>query len=907
MRGAGDIGKLKNNIILQEEHMGKNLAKTYNPHDFEDRIYETWEKEGAFRGHIDENRKPFTIVMPPPNITGQLHMGHALDQTLQDVLIRYKRMKGYAALWVPGSDHASIATEVKVVERLRKEEGLTKEDLGREEFLKRVWQWKEEFGGKITRQCRKLGDSCDWERERFTMDEGCSRAVKEFFVQLYEKGLIYKGNRLINWCPVCGTSLSDAEVEHEDKNGKYWYFRYPAADGGEGLVVATSRPETMFADVALAVHPDDERYKDMIGKKVLIPLVGREIPVIADEHPDPEKGTGVVKITPAADPNDFEVGQRHGLDMPSCMDLEAKMNSLAGKYEGMDRYECRKAWVKDLDEAGYLVKTEDVVIPVGTCYRCHTPVEPMLSDQWFVAMEKLAEPAIEAARSGELKHVPERFEKIYLHWLENIRDWCISRQLWWGHRIPAYYCQECGELMVSREDVTVCTKCGSTDIKQDEDVLDTWFSSALWPFSTLGWPDKTPDLEYFYPTDVLVTGYDIIFFWVVRMVFSALAMTDEIPFEHVYVHGLVRDEQGRKMSKSLGNGIDPLEVIDEMGADALRFMLISGITPGNDTRYIPKKLEAARNFANKLWNASRFVIMNLQDEEGNFLPSRADEKFWQDEDRWMISRVNDTAKYVEEVMDKFDLSMAAQRVYDCIWNEYCDWYIEILKGRLYGDDEDDKQTARYVLVRVLKDLLKMLHPFMPFITEEIWSHLPEDEQKFIMLSDFPEYDEKLEFAEEVAELETSMEIIKAIRNIRAEADASPGKALTAVIVSEGEALERIRKGERYIKKMANITDILLTEDKGQVPAEVMSAVVTGAEINIPLDELVDFRAEFERLSKEKKKLEGEVARGEKMLSNPGFVNKAPEKKIAEEKEKLANYREMLAKVIERLEMVEKKI
>ena len=886
--------------------MEKNLAKTYSPRDFEDRIYSQWEKEGAFRAEVDENKKPFTIVMPPPNITGQLHMGHALDQTLQDVLIRYKRMKGYSALWVPGSDHASIATEVKVVERLRKEEGLEKHDLGRDEFLKRVWDWKEEFGGKITQQCRKLGDSCDWERERFTMDEGCSKAVREFFVRLYEKGLIYKGNRLINWCPVCGTSLSDAEVEHEDKNGKYWYFRYPAADGGEGIVVATSRPETMFADVAIAVNPEDERYKDIIGKNVIVPLVGREIPVIADEHPDPEKGTGAVKITPAADPNDFEVGQRHNLDMPACMDFEAKMNSMAGKYEGMDRYECRKAWVADLEEAGYLVKTEDIVIPVGTCYRCHTAVEPMLSDQWFVAMEEMAKPAIEAAKSGKLVHVPERFEKIYLHWLENIRDWCISRQLWWGHRIPAFYCDDCGEISVSREDITKCSKCGSENIRQDEDVLDTWFSSALWPFSVMGWPEKTPEYDYFYPTDVLVTGYDIIFFWVVRMVFSALEMTDEVPFKHVYVHGLVRDEQGRKMSKSLGNGIDPLEVIEEMGADALRFMLISGITPGNDTRYIPKKLEASRNFANKLWNASRFVIMNLQDEEGNFLPMNEDAAKWQDEDKWMISRVNEAAKYVEETMDKFDLSLAAQKVYDTIWNEYCDWYIEIVKGRLYGDDEEDKQVARYVLVRTLKDMLKMLHPFMPFITEEIWSYLPETEG-FIMVDSFPEYDEKLAFEKEVAVLETAMEAIKAIRNIRVEAEAAPSKVLSAVIVSEGEALEQISLAERYIKKMANISDVVFTSNKEDVPAEVMSAVIGGSEINIPLDELVDFKAEFERLSKEKKKLEGEVARGEKMLSNPGFVNKAPEAKINQEKEKLANYKEMLEKVIERLEMVEKKI
>ena len=897
--------------------MEKNLAKTYDPKDFEDRIYEMWESNGAFHAEVDPDKKPFTIVMPPPNITGQLHMGHALDQTLQDVLTRFKRLQGYSALWLPGSDHASIATEVKVVDRIRKEEGLEKEDLGREEFLKRAWDWKKEFGGKITRQCRKLGDSCDWSRERFTMDEGCNKAVNHFFMKLYRKGLIYKGNRLINWCPECGTSLSDAEVEHEDKNGMYWYFRYPAADGGEGVVVATSRPETMFGDVAIAVHPDDERYKDLVGKNVILPLIGREIPVIADPYPDPEKGTGAVKITPAHDPNDFEVGQRHDLESLSCIDFDARMNGLAGKYEGMDRYECRKAWVKDLDEAGYLIKTEEKVIPVGECYRCHTVVEPMLSDQWFVKMEELAKPAIEAAKSGALTHVPERFEKTYLHWLEEIRDWCISRQLWWGHRIPAYYCQDCGELMVEETAPHKCSKCGSTSIKQDEDVLDTWFSSALWPFSTLGWPEETEDLKYFYPTDVLVTGYDIIFFWVVRMVFSALETTGEVPFHHVYVHGLVRDAQGRKMSKSLGNGIDPLEIIDQYGADALRFMLTTGITPGNDMRFKTDKLESARNFANKLWNASRFVIMNLQDEDGNFRQmaelTDLDKAALQDEDKWIISRVNDATKYITETMEKYDLALAGQRAYDLIWNEFCDWYIEIVKGRLYGDDEEDKKIARAVLVKVLKDMLRLLHPFMPYITEEIWTYLPKGEadadnpKGFLIKEHWPVYSEDLCFPQEAEKLEMAMNIIKSIRNIRAEADAAPSKALRAVILC-GEGRENVVKaGERYIKKLANITEISFIASKADVPEEVMSAVVPGAEIFIPLDDIIDYEAELDRLQKEKKKLEGEVKRVKGKLSNEGFVSKAPQKVVEEEKAKQVKYEEMLAKVCDRLAIVEKKV
>jgi valyl-tRNA synthetase len=894
--------------------MEKNLAKTYSPKEFEERIYENWEKKGAFRAERDPKKKPYTIAMPPPNITGQLHMGHALDQTLQDVLIRWRRMQGFSALWIPGSDHASIATEVKVVDKIREEEGLTKEDLGRDEFLKRAWQWKELYGGKITEQVRKLGNSCDWSRERFTMDEGCNRAVIDMFVKLYNKGLIYRGNRLINWCPECGTSLSDAEVEHEDKNGKYWYFRYPAKDGGEGIVVATSRPETMFGDVAIAVHPEDERYKDMIGKTVILPLVGKEIPIIADEYPDPEKGTGAVKITPAHDPNDFEVGERHQLERPSCIDPDAKMNALAGKYEGMDRFECRKKWSAELEEAGFLVKTEEKVIPSGECYRCSTVIESMLSDQWFVAMEELAKPAIEAAKSGQLVHVPDRFEKTYFHWLENIRDWCISRQLWWGHRIPAYYCDECGELMVQTEAPAVCSKCGSKKIRQDEDVLDTWFSSGLWPFSTLGWPEETEDYKYFYPTNVLVTGYDIIFFWVVRMVFSAIEMTGELPFKHVYVHGLVRDAEGRKMSKSLGNGIDPLEIIDQFGADALRFMLTTGISPGNDMRFKTDKLESSRNFANKLWNASRFVIMNLQDEEGNFLetPETLEHLELREEDKWILSRVNSAVSYVTDNLEKFELSLAGQRVYEVIWNEFCDWYIELVKNRLYQGDDEEKRVVRAVLVHTLKDMLKLLHPFMPYITEEIYSYLPkgtpeaDNPDDFLMKGAWPLYDDALEYPEEVKTIEIAMEAIKSIRNIRAEAEAAPGRKLRAVILAEGEGAAAMESCRRYIMNLANITEILLTSDKKETPDEAMSAIITGAEIFIPLDDLLDYKAEFERLSREKKKLEDEVARLEKKLSNEGFVAKAPPQIIAEEREKAAGYQDKLEKIQERLDLVARK-
>lgn len=889
----------------------KNLSKTYDPKAFEDRIYEMWEETGSFNADVDRDKKPFTIVMPPPNITGQLHMGHALDQTLQDILIRYKRMEGYSALWVPGSDHASIATEVKVANKLKEETGKDKKEFTREEFLKYVWDWKKEYGGRITRQCRKLGDSCDWRRERFTMDEGCSRAVNEFFIRLYNKGMIYKGNRLVNWCPSCKTTLSDAEVEHEDKQGKYWYFRYPGADGSQGIVVATSRPETMFGDVAIAVRPDDERYKDLIGKNVVLPLVGREIPVVGDEYPDPEKGTGAVKITPAHDPNDFEVGKRHNLEIMSCINDDATMNDLAGQYAGMDRYECRKAWVKALDEAGYLVKTEDKVIPVGECYRCHTVIEPMISDQWFVKMEDLAKPAIEAAKNGDIKHVPARFEKIYLNWLNDIHDWCISRQLWWGHRIPAYYCDQCGETVVAAEMPEKCPKCGCTHFTQDEDVLDTWFSSGLWPFSTLGWPDKTPELDYFYPTSVMVTGYDIIFFWVVRMAFSALEVTGEAPFEYVFLHGLVRDEQGRKMSKSLGNGIDPLEVIDQVGADALRFMLCTGNTPGNDMRFIPGRLENSRNFANKLWNASRFTIMNLVGEDDQFLPMADQETaVLRDEDKWMLTRVNQAVKYITDSLDKFELGLAAQRVYDLIWNEYCDWYIELIKSRLYGTDEEDKKTARFVLQKVLKDLLKLLHPFMPFITEEIYGYLPKDPatkdnpNNLLIRAQWPVYDPEMDYGEAVYRIETAMEIIKAVRNIRAEADAAPGRKLTMEIRTSALA-DVIPEIQSYIRNMANITDIKVIPADATAADDAMTAAVKDAEILIPLQDLVDFDEEIKRLEKEQARLQSEVERVEKKLANKGFVNKAPEKVVQEEREKGEKYRDMLETVEKRLSVMKK--
>ena len=885
--------------------MEQNLAKNYDPKQFEDRLYQEWENAGAFRPEVNPDADPFTIVMPPPNITGQLHMGHAMDGTLQDVLTRFKRMQGFAALWLPGTDHASIATEVKVVEKIREEEGKEKEELGREEFLKRAWAWKEQYGNRINMQQKKLGSSCDWTRERFTMDEGCNKAVKDHFIKLYNKGLIYKGSRLINWCPVCGSALSDIEVEHVDHQGKYWYFRYPGADGSEGIVVATSRPETIFADVAIAVNTNDERYKDLVGKKVILPLVGREIPVVADPYPDPEKGTGAVKITPSADPNDFEVGQRHGLEVLVCIDEHAKMTSLAGKYEGQDRYECRKNWVNDLDAAGYLIKTEDMVIPAGECYRCHTVVEPRISEQWFVKMKPLAEPAIKAVREGETKFVPERFDKTYYHWMEDIKDWCISRQLWWGHRIPAYYCEECGEMVVTTDTPEKCPKCGCTKFNQDEDVLDTWFSSALWPFSTLGWPEDTADLKKYYPTSVLVTGYDIIFFWVARMIFSSIEEMGKAPFEYVLIHGLVRDSQGRKMSKSLGNGIDPLEIIDQYGADALRFMLLNNISPGNDLRFSTEKIEAARNFANKLWNASRFAIMNLKDEEGNLLPiaDMKDAKF-APEDRWMMATLNEAVSDITANMEKFEFALASQKINDLIWNNFCDWYIELIKPRLWNGSDEEKASARCALVWVLKNLLKLLHPFMPFITEEIWSFLPkyESAKQFLMLESWPVYDDKMDYSKDVKNLETAMDIIKSIRNIRAEVEAAPSKKLRAFVKADDKEL--VLAGADYIKAQANVTEIDFVDTQVD---EAMSKTLPGITIYVPMDDLLDYKAEYDRLLKEKKRLESEVARAEGKLGNEKFVGKAPADVIEAEKTKLANYKDMLEKTLERIPQVEAKL
>lgn len=891
--------------------MASNLEKTYDPKSFEGRIYQRWEETGAFRGTRDPGKKPFTIVMPPPNITGQLHMGHALDHTLQDVLIRWKRMQGFDALWLPGSDHASIATEVKVADKIRAEEGKTKEEIGREEFLRRAWQWKETYGGLITEQCRKLGDSCDWERERFTMDEGCNRAVTEFFIQLYNKGLIYKGHRIINWCPSCGTSLSDAEVEHEDRNAKYYYVRYPGADGGEGIVVATSRPETMFGDVAVAVHPEDERYRHLVGTHVLLPLTGRSIPVIADSYPDRTKGTGAVKITPAHDPNDFEVGLRHDLEQPRCIDDAAKMTALAGKYEGMDRYDCRKTWLADLRAGGFLVKEEDMVIPLGGCYRCSDTIEPMLSEQWFVRMEELARPAIEAAKQGNLSHVPERFEKIYLHWLEEIRDWCISRQLWWGHRIPAYYCRDCGEMIVAAVPPTACAACGSSRIEQDEDVLDTWFSSGLWPFSTLGWPDKTEDLAYYYPTDVLVTGYDIIFFWVVRMVFSALEMTGEVPFHHVYVHGLVRDGEGRKMSKSLGNGVDPLEIIDQYGADALRFMLATGISPGSDLRFTRDRLESCRNFANKLWNASRFVILNLQEEDGSFratadLSAGPAALALRKEDRWMLSVANEAVREITGNLERYELALAGQKIYELIWNEYCDWYIELVKPRLYGSDEEDKKVVRAVLVKVLSDMLALLHPFMPFITEEIYGFLPDRTSQLIRAA-WPVCDPACAFPADEEAMGLAMSIIRSIRNIRAEAEAGPARKLRAVLQPETGKVAMVDGILPYVIHLGNLAGASLLAAGEAAPEEVMSAVVDGVSVFIPLDDLLDYPAELARLSKEQERLEADIARLTAKLENPGFVGKAPAPVVAAEQSKRDKQAETLDKIRERRAIVERKL
>lgn len=880
--------------------MDKNLAKNYNPKDFEDRIYKEWQDKGLFKSKIDKTKKSFSIVMPPPNITGQLHMGHALDDTLQDILTRWKRMDGYEALWIPGTDHASIATEVKVVDKINKETGKSKYEIGREEFLKYAWAWKEEFGGKIVNQVKKLGASCDWDLERFTMDEGCNKAVTNFFVKLYEEGHIYRGNRIINWCPDCKTTLSDAEVEHEDQEGNFWHIKYPIKDSEEYLEIATTRPETLLGDSGIAVHPEDERYIHLVGKTAVLPLVGRELPIVADEYVDKEFGTGAVKMTPAHDPNDFEVGKRHQLEEINVMNDDATMNELAGKYAGMDRYECRKALVADLDEAGYLIKVKKHDHAVGTCYRCHTTVEPRLSLQWFVKMDELAKPAIDILKRGELKFVPDKFDKTYLQWLENIRDWCVSRQLWWGHQIPAYYCQDCGEIIVAEEAPHECTKCKSSNIKQDDDVLDTWFSSGLWPFETMGWPDQTDMLDYYYPTSVLVTGYDIIFFWVVRMAFSAMFCMNEKPFEHVLIHGLVRDSEGRKMSKSLGNGIDPLEIIDQYGADALRFTLATGNSPGNDMRFYMERVEFARNFNNKLWNASRFVFMNLEDE--SLLEGLTRESVKANltlADKWIISRANRVVKEVNYNMDQFDLGIALQKAYDFTWSEYCDWYIEIVKPRLYGDDREAKRAALYTLTYVLEKILKILHPFIPFITEEIYSYLPTVEG-YIITAEYPHYEEADDMLAEEEKMNLIMDGIRNVRNVRAEMNVPPSKKAKIIIVPTDDKRPAMEDGKEYFKSLASASEVEIQDNKDGIPEDAVSVVIDGVELFIPLDELVDFEKEKERLNKERDKALAEIKRVEGKLNNPGFVNKAPAKLVEEEKAKKEKFEEILHTIEERL-------
>jgi len=862
-----------------------NLEKRYEPNKVEKKIYDFWQENNCFHAVPDKSKKPYTIVIPPPNVTGQLHMGHALDETLQDILIRLKRMQGYSALWMPGTDHAGIATQIKVEENLRKE-GLTRYDLGREKFLEKVWEWKHQYGSRIVEQLKSLGSSCDWERERFTMDEGYSKAVKEVFVNLYNKDLIYQGSRIINWCPSCTTALSDAEVEYSAEQGHFWHIKYPIKDSDGFVIIATTRPETLLGDTAVAVNPEDERYADLVGKMLILPLVDREIPVIADDYVDKEFGTGCVKITPAHDPNDFEVGLRHNLEQIRVMDDNGAINNLGGKYAGMDRYEARKAIVKDLEDLGLLVKVEPHEHNVGKCYRCGTTVEPITSKQWFVKMAPLAEDAIKVVKEGEIEFVPPRFAKTYLNWMENIHDWCISRQLWWGHRIPAFYCQDCGETTVSKDEVTTCPKCGGK-VKQDDDVLDTWFSSALWPFATMGWPDKTEELEYFYPTSTLVTGYDIIFFWVARMIFSGLEHMGKIPFKKVFIHGIVRDSQGRKMSKSLGNGIDPLEVIAEYGADALRFTLATGNAPGNDMRFYHERVEASRNFANKLWNAARFVLMNLPEDmpEVNSLPENL-----RIEDKWIVSKLNRLAKDVTENLDKFELGIAVQKLYDFIWDELCDWYIEMVKPRLMEEEGTD---AQQVLVYVLSQTLKLLHPFMPYITEEIYSHLPV-EKGSIMLKSYPEYDEALNFEVEEYNTEVIKSAIRAIRNLRSEMNVPPSKKAKLVIVTEKTDI--FSQGEAFFKKLAWASDVVVSDNKSEVPENAIVVVAEGAEIFMPQGDLVDKEKELERLNKEKEKLLGEIKRVESKLSNQGFIAKAPQKVIDEEKAKGEKYKEMLEKV-----------
>ena len=882
--------------------MSKELAKTYDPHGLEDRIYEKWLQKKYFHAEVDHSKKPFTIVIPPPNITGQLHMGHALDNTMQDILIRFKRMQGYNALWQPGTDHASIATEVKIIETLKKQ-GIDKHDLGRDGFLERAWEWKKEYGGRIISQLKKLGSSCDWDRERFTMDEGCNKAVTEVFCKMHEKGWIYKGARIINWCPVCNTSISDAEVEYEEQAGHFWHIKYPLVDENglpsttEFLEFATTRPETMLGDTAVAVHPDDERYTYLHGRQVWLPIVNKAIPVVEDAYVDMEFGTGVVKITPAHDPNDFEVGKRHNLPVINIMNDDATINENGGIYAGMDRYEARDAIVKELDKEGLLVKIEDYSHNVGTHDRCKTTVEPLVKEQWFVKMDELIKPAAEAVRNGEIKLVPERMQKTYFNWTDNIKDWCISRQLWWGHRIPAYYCDDCGETVVAKQMPAVCPKCGGSHFTQDPDTLDTWFSSALWPFSTLGWPEMTEDLKYFYPTDVLVTGYDIIFFWVIRMIFSGYEQMGEKPFKTVLFHGLVRDSQGRKMSKSLGNGIDPLEIIDQYGADALRLTLITGNAPGNDMRFYYERVEASRNFANKVWNASRFIMMNMEDK---VIPPNARE-FLEPVDKWIISKLNNLVKEVTDNMEKFELGIAVQKVYDFIWDEFCDWYIEMVKPRLYNSDNAaSRNAALYTLKTVLIDALKLLHPYMPFITEEIFCTL-QDEEESIMISSWPVYDESKAYDKEETEIEVLKEAIRGIRNVRTGMNVPPSRKAQVYVVTEKENIASVfNEGKLFFAPLAYASEVLVQSDKTGIADDAVSVVIENATVYMPFAELVDISQEIERLKKEEKRLQGEIARSSGMLSNEKFVSKAPAAKVEEEKAKLAKYTQMLEQVQTRL-------
>ena len=872
-------------------HMLKELPKVYEPQQVEQEIYEMWEKGGHFKPNKGRDAKPFTIVMPPPNVTGQLHMGHAMDATLQDTLIRYKRMQGYNALWLPGVDHAGIATQIKVEEELRKE-GLTRYDLGREKFLERVWDWKHKYGNRIVQQQKKLGASCDWDRARFTMDEGCSAAVREVFVSLYEKGLIYKGSRIINWCPHCVTALSDAEVEYVDKPGHLWHIRYPLADGSGEVVVATTRPETMLGDTGVCVNPEDTRYTHIVGKKVILPLVNKEIPVVADSYAEMDFGTGCVKMTPAHDPNDFEVGLRHNLEVIRVLDDNGVVNAFGGKYEGLDRYEARKQIVADLEAQGYLVKVDDHGHNVGTCYRCHNDVEPIISAQWFVKMKPLAEEAIRVVKEGETKFVPERFSKTYLNWMENVRDWCISRQLWWGHQIPAWTCAECGHMTVSREDATCCEKCGSTNIERDPDVLDTWFSSALWPFETLGWPENTEDLEYFYPTDVLVTGYDIIFFWVARMIFSGCEHMKKTPFHTVLIHGLVRDDKGRKMSKSLGNGIDPLEMIEKYGCDALRMNMITGNSPGNDMRFYVERCEAMRNFANKLWNASRYVLMNLKEDAKNALPAF---DLLTAADKWVLSKLNNLIKEVTDNLDKYELGVAIQKVYDFLWDTYCDWYIELTKARLYSDDEAQKNTALQVLVYVLDQTLRLLHPFMPFITEEIWQSLPHEEEALI-IAKWPEFRSDLQFAKEEAEMESVMDAIRAIRNRRAEMNVPPSRKAALFVLSSKAHM--YKEGEGFIQRLAYAENVtILTKEPENIDGMVC-CTTADAKLYIPMGELVDIAKELERIDKELEKARKNLAMLEGKLSNENFVARAPQAVVDAEREKAAKAKDLIVQLEE---------